>query len=114
MGDWQGRTAGAELLAMGQSMPEILRQAKGQFDRVVVDTPPLLAVGDALRLAREVDAVCLVINATRTPRRVAQRACKLLEEIARRRPTGLVLNRISRKAAAHKYYHYEYAYGPKS
>lgn len=111
IGDWEAKAGSAELLGAEAPLRDILARAQADFERVVVDVPPVLAVSDTLRVARNVDVVCLVIDALRTPRRLAQRAAKLLEEVARRPATGLVINRIGRRNAARRYYNYGHAYG---
>jgi polysaccharide biosynthesis transport protein len=110
LGDSRGRTSAAELLAH-DGLKEILRQATAAFDRVVVDSAPILAVSDSLHLARNIPTVCLVVRAGRTPRRLVVRACQLLQEVARRGPTGIVLNKVGRGAAAgYHYYQSDRAY----
>jgi capsular exopolysaccharide synthesis family protein len=100
VGDLQGSARNSELLA-GTDFKALLDLALTVFDRVVVDTAPLTAVGDTSTLAPHVDAVCLVIHAGRTPRRLVRRACVLLG----RAPAGLVLNQIKPgRAARYDYY----------
>ena len=94
----------AELLAGGR-FPEVLTDALAVFDRVVVDSPPLVAVSDCLLLAKHVGAVCLVVRAQKTSRRLVERACRLLRR-AGVQPVGFVLNRLAadpsyRRARAH-------------
>ena len=99
-GDLQGSVKGAELLA-GPDFKNILASATQVFDRVVIDTAPLAAVGDPAAIAPHAGAICLVIHAGRTPRRVIRRACILLG----RPPTGLVLNQIKPgRSARYDYY----------
>jgi succinoglycan biosynthesis transport protein ExoP len=43
-------------------LSSVLKELADQFDLVLVDTPPLLAVGDALALTAKVDAVVLVLH----------------------------------------------------
>jgi capsular exopolysaccharide synthesis family protein len=100
LGELQGSVRGAELLT-GRNFRAVIDSALADFDRVVVDTAPLTAVGDTATMAPHVGVVCLVIRAGRTPRRVVHRACVILG----RRPSGLVLNRIkSGRAARYDYY----------
>lgn len=100
LGDLQGSARHAEALA-GEDFKALVELALGSFDRVVIDTAPLTAVGDTATLAPHVAAVCLVIHAGRTPRRLVRRACVLLG----RPPSGLVLNQIRPgRAARYDYY----------
>jgi capsular exopolysaccharide synthesis family protein len=47
-------------------LPEILRLAKGAYDYVLVDTPPVLPVADARIMAKHVDGVVLICRASVT------------------------------------------------
>ncbi len=63
-----------------------------QFDYVILDTPPLLPVADAQILASYIPATVLVIDASKTPRKLLSRAKRVL---CRTRTTviGVVLNK---------------------
>jgi capsular exopolysaccharide synthesis family protein len=100
VGDLQGSARHAELLA-GSDFKSLLAAALTVFDRVVIDTAPLTAVGDTATIAPHVSAVCLVVHAGRTPRRLVRRAFILLG----RPPAGLVLNQIKPgRSARYDYY----------
>jgi capsular exopolysaccharide synthesis family protein len=60
-------------LVESHAMESLLEQAKGQYDLVVIDTPPLTAVSDAFPLLRKVDGVIIVGRVGRNRRDVAQR-----------------------------------------
>ncbi len=47
---------------------------KKTYDRILVDTPPVIAVNDAIVLGRQVDGVLLVIRLGSTPRRLVAKA----------------------------------------
>jgi capsular exopolysaccharide synthesis family protein len=104
VGDPRGTHRGLELMGR-ENLQLVLQLAYGGFDRVVIDTAPLTAVSDALYFAQHVSTVCLVIHAGRTPRRTVRRACKLLAEVAKKTPAGVVLNQI-RGGRASRYYYY--------
>lgn len=76
-------------------MVEFLTWARGEFDLVVVDSPPATVVTDAAVLAPAVDAAVLVVRADRTPRGVAARGRQVLED-AGGRIAGAVLNDLAR------------------
>jgi Mrp family chromosome partitioning ATPase len=84
----------------------VLGELADQFDLVLVDTPPLLAVGDAMALTANVDALALVLHAGIDRR--------LLDELARqlqnsRAPAlGFVLTGV---AEGDGYGGYGYGYG---
>ena len=70
---------------------DLLREAESSFDRVVIDSAPIHAVSDSLLLARHVSLVCLVVRASKTPRRAVLRAIQKLAE-TNSTPTGFILN----------------------
>ena len=105
LGDWRHHAGSAELLAR-DGMREVLARTTAEFERVVIDTAPLMAVSDTLHIAPHVSTVCVVVYAGRTPRRMTLRALKLLEEVAKRGATGLVLNKTTSRSAAGHYYYY--------
>ncbi|MGD0480635.1 MAG: polysaccharide biosynthesis tyrosine autokinase [Terracidiphilus sp.] len=67
----------AEMLSSNR-MEGQMRQWKQQFDRIVIDTAPLLAVSDTQALAVRADAVVLVVRAGVTRKRALIRARDLL------------------------------------
>ena len=100
----------AELLS-GASFGELIAEAARLFDRVVIDSAPILAVSDTLLMVPYVQTVSLVIRAAKTPRNAIQRAISLLAA-ASARPAGIVLNRLPRRRGAGYYYYYaSHGYG---
>ena len=57
----------------------ILEEARGLYDYVLLDTPPLAPVFDAAVLSRAVDGVIMVVAADKTPRRLLAVALDLLD-----------------------------------
>lgn len=62
----------------GASASELVREASHVYDRVVVDTPPLLDPDEVLRLAAEADGVIVVVRRDRTLLRRLEAAGDLL------------------------------------
>jgi capsular exopolysaccharide synthesis family protein len=95
----------AELLG-SERMGAIIEELKNQVDIVLLDSPPVLAVTDAVVLGTRVDGVVLVNQSGHTRRREAQQAA---EEFRRMRVNllGVVLNRLSRRRGGY-YDHYYY------
>ena len=56
----------AELVSSAR-MREIVASLRSRYDFVIIDTPPVLPVTDAVVLAREADAVVLVVRGHGTP-----------------------------------------------
>ncbi len=63
----------AELLS-GQSFAALVSDAARSYDRVVIDSAPVMAVSDTLLMTPYVQSVCLVVHARRTARNMVQRA----------------------------------------
>jgi uncharacterized protein involved in exopolysaccharide biosynthesis/Mrp family chromosome partitioning ATPase len=100
----------AELLS-GQSFAELLVEAARAYDRVVIDSAPVLAVSDTLLMTPHVQTVCMVVRARRTARNAVQRAILLLGGTGTR-PVGVILNRLPRNRGTDYYYYYaSHGYG---
>ena len=100
----------AEILA-GPFFGQLVAEAARLFDRVVIDSAPILAVSDTLLMMPHVQTVCIVLRAGKTPRPAVRRAISLLTS-AGIRPAGLVLNRLRRSSGVGYYYYYaSHGYG---
>jgi succinoglycan biosynthesis transport protein ExoP len=98
----------AELLS-GKAFGELIKALSERFDRVVIDSPPLTAVGDTLNLIRSVHYVCLVVRPEKTPKKAIARCAHLIHS-AGGKLAGFFLNRVNFKIGASYYYYY---YGGK-
>ncbi|PLR68017.1 capsular biosynthesis protein [Bacillus sp. UMB0893] len=96
----------AELMA-SKTMRQFIADAKRDYDIVLFDTPPVLAVADAQILSNSVDGVVLVVSSGRTELESAKKAKELLEQ-AQAKILGTVLN--NKKVQDSHYYYY---YGAK-
>ncbi|MEI2392038.1 CpsD/CapB family tyrosine-protein kinase [Priestia megaterium] len=94
----------AELLA-SNNMTELLKEMKEQFDMVVFDTPPVLAVADAQILANQVDGSILVVSSGKTDKEAAVKAKELLLK-ANAKLLGAVLNNRKMEEGSDYYYYY--------
>lgn len=93
----------AELLS-SRAMEELLAAAYKQYDMVVFDTPPVLAVTDAQVLANQCDGTILVVASGSTDKDSAVKAKELLEA-AKAKLLGVVLNRKKQKDSSYYYYY---------
>jgi capsular exopolysaccharide synthesis family protein len=95
----------SELLSSERMKTLLANLAHGPFDWIVIDTPPVLAVTDAVVLAPLVSGVTFVIGAEMTRRRLAERA---VETIVASHPklVAVVLNKVD--FARNKYYYSRY------
>jgi succinoglycan biosynthesis transport protein ExoP len=101
----------SELLG-SQRMHQLLANlAAGPFDWVIVDTPPVLAVTDAVILAPYLSGIAFVVGAEMTRRAHAERAMQTLQAAGRQPIIGVVLNRVDfdrNKYYYSRYYGYQY------
>jgi capsular exopolysaccharide synthesis family protein len=100
----------SELLASERMNHFIANLAHGPFDWVLLDTPPVLAVTDAVIIAQKVAGVVFVVGSEMTRRVHAERALETLQN-GRARGIGVVLNRVDfdrNKYYYSRYYGYQY------
>jgi len=74
-------------------MKHLLAQWREMFDHVIIDSSPVLAVTDPVRLSVEVDAVLLVIRASQTSKAGLHRASVLLAQV-KANVLGVVVNAL--------------------
>ena len=95
----------SELLTSERMKTLLTNLVHGPFDWIIIDTPPVLAVTDAVVLAPLVSGVVFVIGAEMTRRRLAERA---LETVLSTRPKqiSILLNKVDFER--NKYYYSRY------
>ncbi len=98
----------AELLSSAR-MVELLSLAAGKFDQVILDSPPLLGLADALIIGNLCEGTLLTIEMGNTPRGYALGALKRLRG-ARVYVLGAILTKLEARAGAYGYYHSYYYY----
>ena len=90
-------------------MQRLLQQLGDAFEMVVMDTPPIMAVSDALLLVRSADATLFVVRWEKTRRDVATAGIKMVYE-AGARLAGLVLTQVDLRRHAQYDYTDSHAY----
>lgn len=95
----------AELLASA-NMKDVLTELGGEYDHIVIDTPPTLSVTDAVVMSTRADAVVLVIRSGQTTKQALRRARDLLMQV-NARVCGVLLNAVDLNSPEY-YYYYEY------
>jgi succinoglycan biosynthesis transport protein ExoP len=95
----------SELLSSERMKTLLANLAHGPFNWIIIDTPPVLAVTDAVILAPMVTGVTFVIGAEMTRRRLAERAIETVMQ-SRPRYAAVVLNKVN--FAKNKYYYSRY------
>ncbi len=91
-------------------MEMILNMLAEQYDYIIIDSPPILAVTDAVVLSRRTDGVLLVVDASRTRGTQLKQATEQLMASSAHL-IGVVLNRLSpRSDSYYSYYYYRHSY----
>jgi capsular exopolysaccharide synthesis family protein len=94
----------SELLGSAK-MRALLKTLSSHFDVVILDSPPVLAVTDAVLISTQVDSVLLVLDSGRTKKPHLQQANEMLREV-NAHVIGTVLNRLSSRGDGYYYYYY--------
>lgn len=89
-------------------LAEILTQLSERSDLVLVDSPPLLHVGDAMTLSADVDALVVVANPKKLRQAIAEEADRLLKAMRAHK-----LGFVATGAEEGKGYGYGYGYRPR-
>lgn len=97
-------------LLMHPRMTELLEAASNDFDYVLIDTPPVLAVTDASIVGRYAGTTLLVARFGMTPTKEMVQTVKRFNQNGVE-VKGVILNSVERKASAYYGYGYGYHYG---
>jgi capsular exopolysaccharide synthesis family protein len=98
----------AELLGSSRLL-RLLQEAREQYHRIVIDSPPVTGVSDPLVLLPLVQGVIFVVGFGKIRRDIVTRTMQRLRE-CEAPLLGIVLNNIDLQSHAHYYYPYRYSY----
>jgi len=87
----------------GEKFRSLLRELRERFDLVILDTPPILPVPDAVTVSEQVDGFIFLFRFSHTPHHLFHQA---IEDLGERKIVGVVLNCEEKKPD--KYYHKYY------
>lgn len=92
-------------------MGQLVEYFRKTYDRVIIDTPPLLPIADTTSLAHLADGVLMVVAAGVTRVQAVQASLNKLKGIGTS-PLGIILNQSKRNTFQGYYrsYHYNYYY----
>lgn len=96
----------SELLA-STKMKNFIESLKSEYDCIILDTPPVILVTDALILSQYADGCLLVVAAGETHKEAVKKAKKLIENV-NGNILGIVLNKLDLRKR--KYYGYDNYY----
>jgi len=98
-------------LLQSDRFKQVVQMLTEKYDRLIFDSPPLLAVTDAAILSRVVDGTLLVARSGKTHRDALARAKQHLDAV-RTTIVGVILNDVdierSRSFGYYRYYNYRY------
>jgi capsular exopolysaccharide synthesis family protein len=93
-------------LLSSERLVQALMVLRRHYDRIIIDTPPMLPVSDGLVLSIHADAVIFVVKSDATAIRQIKQALDLLLRV-NARVTGIVVNQLDiRKARKYSDYGY--------
>jgi capsular exopolysaccharide synthesis family protein len=100
----------AQLLS-SSAMEAMLLELRNRFKFVIIDSPPVLPVTDAMILSTFVDGVVFVIGSGTTVRGAVTRSCRILQNVGAK-VLGIVLNKVDLRHGEYygSYGHYYYNY----
>ena len=88
-----------------KSLGNLLDDLRAEFEWVLIDSPPLASVTDALFLARHADHTVLVVQHNKVDKKLVKRTTVALRKVT---PNllGAVLNVVDVRARSYQYYYY--------
>lgn len=87
-----------------------LDKLNAEFDLVIIDSPPVVAVTDAVVLADSVDGVIMVVKSFKVARDLVLQAKRQLDDV-NARLIGVILNDFDIQRKSYGYYYYYTYYG---
>lgn len=101
-------------LLVSKQFEQLIKQLKTAYDYIIIDTPPVNAVSDALIIAKQVDSLMYVVKSDDTRTGVVKNGVGRLVD-ANIKIAGIVLNKVDTRSTANSDYYYGYyndkAYG---
>ncbi len=98
-----------ELLA-GDRLAEIIAWAETEYDQILIDAPPSLAVADTQVIGRLVDGAIIIVRPDKNRRKMVLRAAESLTQLGCRL-LGIVVNQVAKDSGDDYSYGYGYGYG---
>ena len=90
-----------------QRMIDMLKKLESEWDMVLFDSPPLVAVTDANMISREIDSIVLIVKVGQTDKKAFHHTISNLRNI--NAPLGgIIMNAVSNKSSYGSYYYYYY------
>ena len=88
-------------------MVELVRRLNEEYDIVLYDSPPLVAVTDANMISKEIDRIVLIVKVGQTDKKAFHHTITNLKNIEA--PLGgIIMNAVTSKSSYGSYYYYYY------
>lgn len=97
-------------LLNSQRMQALIASVETNYDVVILDVPPILAVSDTQVLVSHIDGVVLVVKVGQTEKAALRRSFELLK-LSHANVLGYVMNDVGRNGDSAYGYGYGYGYG---
>jgi capsular exopolysaccharide synthesis family protein len=99
----------AELL-LTKRFEIVLGELGKRFDRIILDSPPIQPVTDAIVLSKRVDGVVLVVRASKTMRDELRRSARMIRDVGGS-IVGVIVNELDARDSYYGYGYGGYGYG---
>ena len=97
----------SELLG-SKKLAELIKKLEGEWDMVLFDSPPLVAVTDATMISKEIDKIIIVVKVGQTENSAFEHTINALKNVSA--PIGgIILNAVT-ESHNYGYYYYYYQY----
>ena len=97
----------AQELLSSKRFKQLLASLRQSYDRIVIDTPPIQAVSDALIVSLHTDAIIYVIKSEATRVRLVQNGVRRLAKVDANL-VGIVMNHVNTEGVSGSDYYYGY------
>ena len=88
-----------------QKMTELIAKLEQEWDMVLFDSPPLVAVTDATMISKEIDKICMVVKVGQTDKKAFEHTVASLRNV--NAPLGgVILNAVTSQSSYGSYYYY--------
>ena len=92
-------------LLQSKTMISIIKKLEEDYDMLILDGTPVIAVTDAAVMANQVDGIVLVVGSNQVPREMVLQAKTLLEQ-AQAKLLGVIMNKVKFNESNMYYYYY--------
>lgn len=93
-----------------ETMRDIIKTLRKDYTRIIIDSPPISAVTDAVVLASIADGVVMIVRSGDTPRQIVKNGLSQLQALEGAHILGAVLNGVETGRDSYYYYQYYYYY----